>query len=76
MPTDPTAADRMRRWRQRQQAGTPWQPLVCAACPRNSSGKHGPLCCRCWERLTPEGRKVRAKRLRESRARRRQGDNL
>jgi hypothetical protein len=82
MPTDPTAADRQRRWRERQQAGTPWQPLVCAACGGNASGgntskaTYGELCCRCWERLTPEGRAAVAKRVQQLRARRRQRDNL
>jgi hypothetical protein len=71
MPTDPTAADRQRRWRERQQAGTPWQPPVCAACGRNSTGKYGELCRRCWERLTPEGRAAKAERVRQSRTRRR-----
>lgn len=27
------------------------------------------LCCRCWERLTPEGRAYKARRVRETRAR-------
>jgi recombinational DNA repair protein (RecF pathway) len=77
MPNDPTAADRQRRWRERQQAGTPWQPPVCAACGRNTSGgntskpTYGELCRRCWEKLTPEGRAAKAERVRQSRARRR-----
>jgi hypothetical protein len=76
MSADPTAADRQRRWRERQQAGTPWQPLVCAACEGSSSGKYDPLCRSCWELLTPKGRAAVAKRVRQLRARRRQRDNL
>jgi hypothetical protein len=77
MINDPTAADRQRRWRERQQSGTPWQPPVCASCGRNTSGgntseaTYDPWCRRCWERLTPEGRAAKAKRVRQSRARRR-----
>ena len=68
---DPTNAQRQRRWYARQKAGTPWQPLTCQACGANSSGAHGSLCSRCWERLTPEGRAAKAERVRLSRARRR-----
>jgi recombinational DNA repair protein (RecF pathway) len=77
MPNDPTAADRQRRWRERQQDGTPWQSLVCAACGRNTSGgntstpTYGELCRRCWEKLTPEGRDAKAERVRQTRARQR-----
>jgi hypothetical protein len=71
MINDPTAAARQRRWRERQQAGTPWQPPVCAACGSNTSGTYSNLCRRCWERLTPEGRAAKAERVRQSRARRR-----
>ena len=68
---DPANAARQRAWYARQKAGTPWQPLTCQACGRNSSGTHGALCSRCWERLTPEGRAAKAERVRQSRARRR-----
>ncbi len=66
-----TNAERQRRWYARQKAGTPWQPIACQACGGNSSGTHGELCVRCWERLTPEGRAAKAERVRQSRARRR-----
>jgi predicted amidophosphoribosyltransferase len=68
---DPTNAARQRAWYARQKAGTPWQPLICKACGGNSSGTHDPFCSRCWERLTPEGRAAKAKRVRLSRARQR-----
>ena len=71
MPEDLTNADRQRRYRLRQQAGTPWQPPVCTACGSNSSGKYGQQCRRCWEKLTPEGRAAKAKRVRDTRARQR-----
>ena len=77
MPADPTGADRKRRSRERQQEGTPWQPSRCAACNGNTSGgntstaAYNPLCRRCWERLTPEGRAAKAERVRQSRAKRR-----
>ena len=66
--TDPTAADRYRRWYARQKAGITWQPLTCDACGRNISGAHNTLCSRCWEKLTPEGRAAKAERVRRSRA--------
>ena len=68
---DPTNAERQRRWYARQKAGTPWQPITCQACGRNSSGAHGALCSRCWARLTPEGRAANAERVRLARARKR-----
>ena len=71
MPEDPTNAARQSRWRQRQQAGAPWQSPVCDACGSNSSGKYGQRCRRCWEKLTPEGRAAKAKRVRDTRARQR-----
>jgi len=72
-----TNAERQRRWRERQQAGSSWKSPVCAACGCNTSGGntsqpiYGDLCRRCWERLTPEGRAAKAERVRQSRARQR-----
>lgn len=68
---DSTNAERQRRWRERQKAGTTWQPLTCQACSSQHRGAHGALCSRCWERLTPEGRAANAERVRKSRAQRR-----
>ena len=65
---DPTNAKRQRDWYARQKAGTAWQSPTCQACGRNSSGIHGVLCSRCWERLTPEGRAAKAERVRLARA--------
>ena len=72
MATDPTNAERQRRYRERR-AGRlpPPQPLVCAACGRNHTGAHGVLCSRCWTSLTPEGRADRAARVARTRDRRR-----
>ena len=72
---DPTNAQRQRDWYARQKAGTPWQPLICQACGRNTRGAHGALCCRCQLRLTPEGRASEAERVRQSRARKRASTN-
>jgi hypothetical protein len=72
MPNDPTAADRSRRYRERQAERLP--PVVrvpCQACGTLHTGKHDPWCQRCWLRLTPEGRADVAERVRRSRARRR-----
>ena len=73
---DPTNAQRQRDWYARQKAGITWQPLTCQACGRNHRGAHGALCCRCWIRLTPEGRAREAERVRLARARKRDCDNL
>jgi hypothetical protein len=76
---DPTAADRQRRWRERQAERLP--PAVRAPCPGCNAlhtGKYDPWCQRCWLKLTPEGRADVAERVRQSRARRqrRADDNL
>jgi hypothetical protein len=68
---DPTGAQRQRDWAARQKAGTPWKPFVCAACGANSSGKYDPWCSRCREKLTPEGRAVKARRVRKAKAKKR-----
>jgi hypothetical protein len=74
MINDPTGADRSRRYRERK-AGrlAPHQPLTCSACGAGASGQYGPICRRCWERLTPEGRAAKAARVARARARRRDG---
>ena len=63
-------ADHSRRYRARR-AGTvpPFEWPVCAACGGNRTGKHDPLCSRCWAALTPEGRADRADRVERARAR-------
>jgi hypothetical protein len=72
--SDPTAALRSRRYRERQ-AGRlpPAQRLTCQWCPRIHTGAHGLLCCRCWTSLTVEGRADRAARVKKSRQRKRDG---
>lgn len=67
--TDPTNAERQRRWRERQ-AGRlpPADRPVCPACGIVHTGARGPLCSRCWERLTPDGRAFKAERVARSRA--------
>lgn len=69
MPDSP--ATRQRRRYQRLKEGTPWQPPLCSACSSPHRGRHGDLCRRCWERLTPEGRAAKAERVRQARARQR-----
>ena len=70
MPSDPTNADRQRRWRDRQ-AGrlAAAVQLSCQACGRAHTGARGQLCSRCWQSLTPEGRADRAARVARTRAR-------
>ena len=69
---DPTAAERQRRWRERQ-AGRlpPVKRLTCPACGITHTGARGVPCSRCWERLTVEGRAYKADRVARSRARKR-----
>jgi hypothetical protein len=72
---DPTAAARMRRYRERQTGRLP--PAVrpaCQACGRVHTGAHELLCSRCWASLTPEGRADRVARV--LRAQKRKRDNL
>ena len=68
---DPTGAERARRYRERK-AGRlpPAQRPACQACGILHTGARGLLCCRCWTRLTPEGRADRAARVAKTRARR------
>lgn len=64
---DPTNAERQRRWRQRRAAELPPMP-ICPACERRHTGARGLLCCRCWERLTEEGKAWKRERVRKARA--------
>lgn len=71
-----SAAVRKANQRARERGELP--PLVripCADCGRTHTGRHGQLCSRCWERLTPEGRANRLERVRRSQAKRKR-DNL
>lgn len=59
---DPTAAERMRRYRERK-AGRlpPAETFTCANCSRPHTlaghlGAHHPYCTKCWLCITPEGR--------------------
>ena len=71
MASDPTNAERQRRWRERQAERLPPAVRVpCEACGIMHTGAHGVLCSRCWERLTVKGRADVAERVRQSRARR------
>lgn len=67
--TDSTNAKRQREWRARQ-AGKlpPPTQLICQCCGGNRSGRYGNKCWACWERLTPAGRAAKAKRVADSRA--------
>jgi hypothetical protein len=72
MPTDPTGADRQRRYRERQSGRLPPAELrPCACCPRLHSGTHGEHCWECWRQHTQQGRADRADRVARSRMRRR-----
>lgn len=69
---DPTGAARQKRYRERQ-AGrqTPAAKPACLDCGIIHTGAHGALCSRCWERLTPEGKRSRADRVAKARRRKR-----
>ena len=72
--SDPTAALRSRRYRERK-AGQlpPAQRPTCQCCGIVHTGAHGLLCSRCWTSLTVEGRADRAARVKKSRQRKRDG---
>lgn len=74
--SDPTAAERVRRYRERK-AGRlpPAVRLTCPACAIVHTGARGRFCSRCWERLTPEGRQYKADRVARSRARKKQSQS-
>ncbi len=68
MPTDPTGAERQRRWKARQAGLLPPVRLVpCATCPRHHTGAHGDQCWQCW-RKTEAGRRVMTQQRRNQRA--------
>jgi hypothetical protein len=73
---DPTAARRMRELYARKRDGIQWQPLRCSSCGGVHLGRHDGLCSRCWEKITPEGLAAKARRVRDSRARKRKRDGL
>jgi hypothetical protein len=68
--SDPTNAERSRRFRARR-AGKipPAERLICSACGAGRSGRYGEICRRCWERVTPEGRAAKAARVARARGR-------
>lgn len=67
---DPSKAARNRRYRARRAGDLPpVERLTCPACSKLHTGARGLLCCRCWERLTPEGKAWRAERVARSRKR-------
>jgi hypothetical protein len=67
--SDPTNAERQRRWRERQAERLPPAVRVpCETCPTLHTGAHGLKCSRCWERFTSEGRADRAARVARFRA--------
>ena len=71
---DPTNSDRQQRWRDRQAGRLAAAVRVsCQACSKVHTGARGLLCCRCWTRLTPEGRADRADRVRRAQKRKRDG---
>jgi hypothetical protein len=54
---DPTAAERMRRYRARQAGRLPPAELfTCSNCSRPHTGAHDPFCAKCWLCITEEGR--------------------
>jgi hypothetical protein len=70
--SDPTGADRQRRYRDRQAGLLPPAELrSCACCPRQHTGTHGDHCWECWRLHTDAGRADRADRVARSRQRRR-----
>jgi hypothetical protein len=73
--SDPTAAERARRYRERQ-AGRlpPAERYECQACGITHTGARGALCSRCWQSLTVEGRADRAARVAKVRAKRKRDE--
>lgn len=69
--TDPTAAERQRRYRARQ-AGLlpPFKLRPCSTCPRQHTGAHDDHCWECWRQYTPQGQADRAARVARSMLRR------
>jgi len=79
-PTTPNpgaAALRQRLYRQRKRGQAPGgRRISCESCGRRHTGANGPLCSRCWERLTPEGRMAVAERVFLHRQAKTKRDNL
>lgn len=69
-----TPAERKRRQRLRE-AGL-LAPLRCEGCGGPHRGRHGGICRRCWERLTPDGRRDRADRVARAKRAKKQRDNM
>jgi hypothetical protein len=68
--TDPRGPLWNWRYRERKAGRLPPPPPICFSCGRRHTQARDPsICCRCWERLTPEGRAYNARRVRETRAR-------
>jgi hypothetical protein len=69
-PVESASAERTRRYRARLKGDLPpVERLECPACGKSHTGARGPLCCRCWERLTEEGRVYKRQRVADTRAR-------
>jgi len=72
-PSD-SSAERQRRYRERKAGRLPSvEKPACIACGIVHKKAHGDLCARCWERLTPEGRKARSERVKRSMSKKRSG---
>ena len=66
-----TPAEKQKRYRERKAGRQPAViKLECQACGKVHTGTRGILCCRCWERLTPEGKAYRSERVRRSQSKR------
>jgi predicted amidophosphoribosyltransferase len=73
--TDPTAADRARRYRERRAGRLPPAPQpVCPGCGITHTGARGPFCSRCFERLDEDGKKYKAERVRKARKKRKRSE--
>ena len=65
--TDPRNALYCWRYRERKAGRMDWPR--CDACGLIHREARGTLCSRCWEKLTPEGRAYKARRVRDAKAR-------
>jgi hypothetical protein len=76
-PDPSPAAQRQRLYRQRKASLAPGgRRITCECCGRRHTGAKGPLCSRCWARLTPEGRMAVAERVFLHRQAKTKRDNL